>query len=778
MNIEMRSIAQQVDRLLQNGESSIAYEFIQNKLKVDDNNSSLLDLMGKILYYQQNYKGAYSYFGKAYRVDSTNPFAAAGIMRVASEVEVEEPMDELFEAIRNKKIKECYFARTAYYLSQNNIRKAVREMREAYAEYPLDEDVIGEYISVLIKNNVDDSEIEILIDKAKEISKSLAIFKTEIMYLYKACRYEECEKMCRRILRIYPNSDASQTALELLNKVRNKKNEFESPEVVPEVNDYMWDLDEDAGDAEKKLLGLIGLETVKNEILNKKREEVLGVDLDNQDSYHFVFVGNPGTGKTTVARLLSSILHDIGFLKKGHLVEVERGDIVGEYQGQTAIKTKETIEKALGGVLFIDEAYSLINGENDDFGKEAVDTLVKGMEDHRKDFVVVLAGYKKEMLGLLKSNAGLESRFTRIIDFKDFSEVELLQIAKGMAAEQHYAFSSDGELAFKEKINRLRVNSRFGNARTVRNLMNDAYMEKAIKFNPKKSSIEYMTILTPEDFHIDLSKSSEDKAKKALDELDRLIGLKDVKYEIKSNVRMMDYLKHERGEGNIDSIYVNNNMHMCFAGNPGTGKTTVARLYAEVLSAIGISKTGILIEASRGDLVGRYQGETALKTKSLCEKSYGGILFIDEAYDLVHGENDSFGMEAVSTLIKEMEDNRDRMIVIFAGYSKEMEEFLDTNSGIKSRISKTIVFPDYSYDELLHIFKCFAVERKVIIDNQAEDQIKVAVKRLYDGRDSKFGNAREMRTLFEKSWINMINRVEINGLTGEDRRIMVADDIC
>lgn len=644
--------------------------------------------------------------------------------------------------------------------------------------------------------------------------------KNEIMELYKAGKYADCEKMCRRILYVYPNSDDAETALKLLSKIRFMKEDSSSAKKAPKMlhpikndvdnagtidddsanatqdsegNAKVRDADESTangadsniGDAEKKLRDLVGLDNVKDEIFkirkkiefDKEREKTLGISIDKEDSYHFAFVGNPGTGKTTVARLLADILHEIGFLEKGHLVEVERGDLVGEYQGNTAIKVKDAIKKAMGGVLFVDEAYSLSNGDNDDFGKEAIDTLVKGMEDHRKDLVVILAGYKKEMQGLLQSNVGLESRITRIIDFPDYSEDELLMIARNMAAEQHYKFSLDGELAFKERIGRLMVNSKFGNARAVRTLMNEAYMEKAIRFNPKDTSVEYMTILTPEDFRVDLKRSAVDRAAQILEELDKLVGLEEVKKEIKSSVRMMDYLKHERGSGNIDTIFTDTNMHMCFAGNPGTGKTTVARLYAEVLSAIGVAKTGVLVEASRSDLVGRYQGETALKTRELCEKSYGGILFIDEAYDLVHGENDSFGREAVGTLIKEMEDNRDRMIVIFAGYSQEMEYFLESNSGIKSRISKTITFPDYSCEELIEIFNSFASDRKVILDIDAKAKISVMIKEMYDNRDSKFGNAREMRTLFERVWINMINRVEEEGLVGDARKTVMSEDV-
>jgi len=677
--------------------------------------------------------------------------------------------------------RKAYLARCKYNLEINKIRDAVIEMKRAYAKYPFDEEILLTYIAVLIMNNVDDLAIDGLFARAKQLSDSPEILEMEMLYLYKACRYDECEKACRRIVCRFPNAEISQTAVALINKIKFNK-EMEERK-TREDSAKKSDLTTDA--AERQLNALIGLESVKKEIyrIKKKiefdnsRRAALGIEYEDRDIYHFVFFGNPGTGKTTVARLLAGILHGVGVLAKGQLVEVERGDLVGEYQGHTAKKTKEIIEKSLGGVLFIDEAYGLVTGEFDDFGHEAIDALVKGMEDHRNEFVVILAGYRDEMYELIRSNVGLESRFTKYIEFPDYTEDELLAIAKEMADKQHYQFSADGELAFKEKISKMKVSKKFGNARAVRTLMSEAYVEKAVRFDPNQSSIEYMTILTPEDFGIDLSKNSAQMAKEALEKLDKLIGLKDVKYEIRSTVRLVDYLKREREEGNSDNIEVTNNLHMCFAGNPGTGKTTVARIYAEVLAAIGVSKTGEMIEASRGDFVGRYQGETALKTRELCERSYGGVLFIDEAYDLSRGENDSFGQEAVATLIKQMEDHRDRMIVIFAGYSREMEAFMESNSGIRSRLSKTVSFPDYSLEELQIIFDNFVSEKNIILEDSVNEKIREVIKKMYDSRSGKFGNAREMRNLFEHIWKNMVNRVEIEHLAGDKRRTFTVEDI-
>lgn len=800
MSKEEELLEAQIDNMLQNKQYSEAYEMIQKKLEVKGTDPSLLVLMGKVTYALKEYSKAYNFFKQAKYFDKNNKAAAAGILRVSVEMPTAESQKELFDIVKEYDHKDGYLARKDYYLGLNNIKDAVKEMKTASAKYALDEEVILAYISVLMKNNVDDPQIEGLIAKAKKLSDDADILELEILYLYKACRYDECEKLCKRIVRRYPNSDVSQTARGLVNKIKNNRekeiakqeDEYipieQNAESGPKVKQRKFNAQNSgmsAEEAEKKLESLIGLASVKQEIFKIKkkiefdnsRREMLGLDYEDQDTYHFVFSGNPGTGKTTVARLLADILHGVGLLEKGQLVEVERGDLVGEYQGHTAKKTKKVIEEALGGVLFVDEAYGLINGDYDEFGREAIDALVKGVEDHRNEFVVILAGYREEMQELISTNVGLESRFTKFIDFPDYTEEELLEIAKLMASEQHYKFSADGELAFKEKITKKKVNKKFGNARAVRTLMSDAYSEKAINFDANETSVDYMTILTPADFGIDLSKDSAQKAKDAIAKLDKLTGLKDVKYEIKSTVKMVDYLKQEREEGNLDNINITNNLHMCFAGNPGTGKTTVARIYAEVLAALGVSKTGELIEASRSDLVGRYQGETALKTKEICEKSYGGVLFIDEAYDLVQGENDSFGREAVATLIKQMEDNRDKMIVIFAGYSKEMEIFMESNSGIKSRISKTIVFPDYSLDDLCDIFLGFVEEKKIIIDESADQKMYELIQKVYRARDEKFGNAREMRNLFETIWKNMVNRVETEHLEGDARRTFKVEDI-
>lgn len=202
---------------------------------------------------------------------------------------------------------------------------------------------------------------------------------------------------------------------------------------------------------------------------------------------HMIFRGNPGTGKTTVARIMSRFFCEIGVLTRGHLVEVERADLVGEYIGHTAQKTREQLKKAYGGILFIDEAYALARGGEKDFGKEAIDLLVKSMEDHKNDFILILAGYPKEMQDFLETNPGLRSRFPIHIDFPDYNQHELLRIAEQMFLSRQYDLSpaTRSALATLLLAHQSSLREKFGNARTVRNIIERALRRQAVRLMTK-----------------------------------------------------------------------------------------------------------------------------------------------------------------------------------------------------------------------------------------------------------------------------------------------------
>ena len=220
---------------------------------------------------------------------------------------------------------------------------------------------------------------------------------------------------------------------------------------------------------------------------------------------HMIFRGNPGTGKTTVARLVGRLFKEMGVLQKGHVIECERADLVGEYIGHTAQKTREQLKKALGGVLFIDEAYSLARGGEKDFGKEAIDALVKAMEDNKDNLVLILAGYRQEMDWFLQSNPGLRSRFPIHIDFPDYTLEELLAIGKLMLKTRQYELTSDAEDALRFNLQLLLNTHRYaGNARLVRNLVEKTVRKQAVRlFQKTSSSREELIQILPEDINME-----------------------------------------------------------------------------------------------------------------------------------------------------------------------------------------------------------------------------------------------------------------------------------
>lgn len=241
---------------------------------------------------------------------------------------------------------------------------------------------------------------------------------------------------------------------------------------------------------EAELNTLVGMEEMKRMLkeiyawiyINKKREEQ-GLKAGKQ-SLHMMFKGNPGTGKTTVARLIGKLFFQMNVLSKGHLIEAERADLVGEYIGHTAQKTRDLIKKSLGGILFIDEAYSLARGGEKDFGKEAIDTLVKHMEDKQHEFVLILAGYSKEMDHFLTLNPGLHSRFPLVVDFPDYSVEQLMEISKRMMIEREYTFSKEAEWKLRDHLYMIKTNmapAKFSNGRYVRNVIEKSIRSQAMR---------------------------------------------------------------------------------------------------------------------------------------------------------------------------------------------------------------------------------------------------------------------------------------------------------
>ncbi|WP_244893395.1 AAA family ATPase [Ferroacidibacillus organovorans] len=274
---------------------------------------------------------------------------------------------------------------------------------------------------------------------------------------------------------------------------------------------------------------LIGLSEVKAMIeelyayaliQNKRRVHQLRSD---SSVWHMVFTGKPGTGKTTVARILGQMFAALGVLSKGHLVEAERADLVGEYIGHTAQKTRTLLDRAQGGILFLDEAYSLSRGGEKDFGREAIDTLVKGLEDRKDDLVVILAGYSQEMNDFLAINPGLCSRFPHHIAFPDFSESELMQIAVRMLETREYALSPDAYIRLRHALRRSRESLTFSNGRTVRNMLDRAIRRHALRVVEERDpSREMLMTLCANDLR-DVDREDRARGDKARDILQSVV---------------------------------------------------------------------------------------------------------------------------------------------------------------------------------------------------------------------------------------------------------------
>ncbi len=548
-----------------------------------------------------------------------------------------------------------------------------------------------------------------------------------------------------------------------------------------------------------QLNGFVGLAKIKKQVKEHAQylqfvqlRKQLGYSEKDEINIHSVFIGNPGTGKTTIAGLMGMLYHKMGLLSKGHVHQVDRVDLVGEYIGQTAPKVKDAIEKARGGVLFIDEAYALArtNDDSKDFGREVIEILVKEMSNGIGDLAVIAAGYPKEMKYFLDSNPGLKSRFKLFYEFSDYTPEELTEIALQACDVKEVKLNTESKSKLQELIieafrNR---NQTFGNARFVYDLLTKAKINLGMRYMQSRitlkddSDMELLSTLREDDIQpLDDIKNKrsitlpidEKLLIVALHELDSLIGMHDIKKQIHELVEIVKYYLRS-GREVLQHFY----LHTLLIGNPGTGKTTVARILSKIYKALGILEKGHMVETDRQGLVAGFLGQSAIKTAEKIDEAIGGVLFIDEAYSLISFKSHStdYGHEVIQTLLKRMEDKRGEFFVFAAGYPDNMDDFIKANPGLASRFDKTLRFEDYSPQELMNIAEKMVQDQHMSLSEGAFQHVQDYLKFIYQYRDKYFGNARTVRSIVLEAIQNhTLRNAKIEGAPSSD--VIELDDV-
>jgi SpoVK/Ycf46/Vps4 family AAA+-type ATPase len=523
-----------------------------------------------------------------------------------------------------------------------------------------------------------------------------------------------------------------------------------------------------------KLDALIGLENIKKEVRDQMNNikfaqlrKDKGIDDNTAMNLHSVFTGNPGTGKTTVVNMLGKIYKSMGLLSKGHVKEVDRSDLVAQYIGQTAPKVKKIIDEARGGILFIDEAYSLSRAKEDknDFGHEVLEILIKEMSDGKGDLAIMYAGYPKEMKGFVETNPGMKSRIGHYFHFEDYLPEELSKIADFACNKYKVTLVPEAKSFLDEMLidaYRGRDNT-FGNARFVYGIINEAKEELGLRLmkHPDLANLtaEQMSLIDAEDIRKVFAAHGKKKLKldvddkllkEGLGELNELVGMDNLKAEINELVKLARFYR-EMGKDVLNKF----SLHSVFTGNPGTGKTTVARIVAKIYKGLGLLERGHIVEVDREGLVAGYIGQTAPKTAAKIEEAMGGILFIDEAYGLTdgssQGQSGNFGSEAIQIILKRMEDLRGQFGVIVAGYPDNMNKFIESNPGLKSRFDRTFHFEDYNPADMYQIALRILAKEKIKPDTETATHLQNYFDFLHANRDKHFGNARTVRQVVGES---------------------------
>ena len=536
---------------------------------------------------------------------------------------------------------------------------------------------------------------------------------------------------------------------------------------------------------EQEFIGLRRVKEFFHTMFNRQRGyELRGETVSGMNNC--IFLGNPGTGKTSVARKMGNLFYALGIIsEKNKLVEIDPiGDLSSQYQGEFAQKVRDVFDQAVGGVLFIDEAYQLAK---DDQGRKIVDQIVKLLTDPMyANLVVVMAGYPEDMRELYKVNPGLKRRFPHEVWFDDFKPAELREIfyqcleKDGMSVDP--ADRNQFDVHLLARLSRMAAARHFGNAGAVRNFYRDQVksnqMERLLAEPGADPNLLKLCDLTGQDA---ARHESIDDILKELNE--KFVGMEELKRQIRLYAKSI-YAEKRRAaaSGRAESGLLPGKYNLRFVGNPGTGKTTIARYMARVFCSLGIIEHPVVKEYRGVDLKGSYVGQTKDVVNRIFETSAGCVVIIDEVYSLYDphaGNQDSFGREAIDTLVGCITDPRNvTTIVVLAGYKDRMDVFLTANPGLLSRFGTEIEFPDYTDEECVRIlfrkFESQALRFPSTEDFRSRLRALFAAERAAAG--ANFGNARTVGGIFERIMEKQSLRVDQMESASDEDWLTIADE--
>ena len=527
----------------------------------------------------------------------------------------------------------------------------------------------------------------------------------------------------------------------------------------------------------EELNGYVGLKNLKhslsefityiNFVQERKKQ---GIDVKENLTAHCIFLGNPGTGKTSIARILGRFFKSVGLLENGHVVEVDRSTLVGEYIGETAQKTEKVIKQALGGILFIDEAYTLKRDTNgNDFGQEAIDIILKRMEDFNGKFFVIAAGYPELMQNFLNSNPGLKSRFTHLFLFDDFSANELVEIYKLFSSRDKFIITPEAEELLTNKLKLIYENDKnsLGNARFVRNLFNETKVQLSKRYHSLKydernfyasSTIIIDDILSAFNNYEKHSKGfvfNDDKLNKYLNELNNLVGLEDVKKtfsKLLASIKV-EQLKKERAISSLPK-----NLNSIFICEPGAGTSTVARLFGKVFKELSLIESGQLVEIDSSYFYGLNKIDSYLTLDKIFQDSIGKIIVVNDSVITLKAKSD-FSDSLLQYFLKKLYLYRDKVVAVLTGNQDEFEDLFESVPVIENQFPNIYNFGHYSTRQLLEIALNICQKKNYQLEEGAWQQMLDLLAKLRSDKNKNFYNARTIKEILNKAIANQEERI-------------------